>query len=172
MSRTVAITALLTLVVGCSHQNEPNVPRKTGGGGTPPYLTTDRLLWAEYGTWDDQMVFLMWVDLVGERGRSGSGGRGSSSSPTGVRYQGSSRNAKGLDVEWQCDTSDGVTGSMKVNGAGYDLAKGRVFLVTVRADGTQVRQLERDLSKVKVEDTTAFSKTDAEIAKFITVEKK
>src|SRR5262249_50005010 len=189
-----AIIVLFTLVVGCSrrnaanvapgaagegteaaggsHRDTPNVPAKVGAGATVPYLATDRLLWAEYGTWDDNMGFLMWVDLVGDRGRDNSRGGGNTSSPSGVRYHGFSRSATGLNVEWQCETPDGVTGSMKVNGGEYNLAKGRVFLVTVQAGGTQVRQIERDLSKVGAENTTAVSNADTEIAKFITMEKK
>ena len=184
MSRILAAAFLLTLIVGCSNREEskpsagtkgegvaPYSP-KTGTGGSLPYLAADRLLWSEYGTRDDRLVFLMWVDLVGERGPSSSGTRGGGASPSGVQYHGSSRHTTGLDIEWQCDSPDGLTGSMKINGTTYDLDKGRVFLVAVKAGGTQVRQLDRDLSKVKAEDTTAFSNADAEIAKFITAEKK
>jgi hypothetical protein len=184
MSRTLAAAVLLTFVAGCSNRDEPkplagpegggatpSVP-KTGAGGSIPYLATDRLLWSEYATRDDRLVFLMWVDLVGERGPNGGSSRGGGASPSGVYYHGSSRHATGLKIEWQCDSPDGLTGSMKINGANYDLAKGRVFLVTVKVGGTQVRQLERDLSKVRAEDTNAYSIADAEIAKFITVEKK
>jgi hypothetical protein len=184
MSRILAVAFLLALVVGCSNRDEPKpvagtkvegaAPHtpKTEAGGSLPYMAAERLLWSEYATRDERLVFLMWVDLVGERGLGGGSSRAGGTSPSGVHYKGNSRNPKGLDIEWQCDSPDGLTGSMKINGATYDLAKGRVFLVTVKVGGAQVRQLERDLSKVKAEDTGKYSGADEEIAKFISAKTK
>ena len=58
---------------------------------------------------------------------------------------------EGCQVMWEWATRDGQTGTVTINGAEYEPAAGRVFLISTRGGQVQVRQLPRDLSEVQAE---------------------
>jgi hypothetical protein len=70
-----------------------------------------------YTSWGDGPVLLIWCDLVGNSG----GGAGSSGD--GVLTHGNTA-AGGRRMDWRCDSADGRTGSVQINGVPYDLARG------------------------------------------------
>jgi hypothetical protein len=74
----------------------------------------------------------------------------------------------GRDVNWRCETADGLAGRMTINGESFDLAKGTVFLVSTAAGGG-VTQLNRDLSGLKPDhDSLAgLAKSDEAIREFV-----
>jgi hypothetical protein len=55
-----------------------------------------------------------------------------------------------------------------------DLAAGRLFLLTTRADQAQVRQLKRDLSRLRPEtgNFEKLAREDEDIARFIAAAEK
>src|SRR5579884_3115406 len=76
---------------------------------------------------------------------------------------------EGCQVMWEWATRDGQTGTVTINGAEYEPAAGRVFLISTRGGQVQVRQLPRDLSEVQAEQEgfLALADSDPEIARFV-----
>jgi hypothetical protein len=74
----------------------------------------------------------------------------------------------GRDVMWRCETSDGLSGRMTINGQSFDLTKGNLFLVSTAA-GRDVAQLIRDLSGLEMtqESIADLAKRDETIRKFV-----
>jgi hypothetical protein len=60
--------------------------------------------------------------------------------------------------------------NLTINNVRYDLAAGRLFLVTTRGGQAQVRQLKRDLSGLRPNWAAfeKFAKEDADVAQFVT----
>jgi hypothetical protein len=71
-------------------------------------------------------------------------------------------------VNWRCETADGQSGSMMINGQVFDLANGNVFLVSTVVGG-KVSQLSRDFSSLELrhESVSGLAKSDEEIRKFV-----
>jgi hypothetical protein len=74
----------------------------------------------------------------------------------------------GRNVNWRCETADGLSGSMAINGQVFDLAKGNVFLVSTVGFGN-ITQLSRDLSALELnhESFSELAKSDEKIRKFV-----
>jgi hypothetical protein len=70
-------------------------------------------------------------------------------------------------VAWTWLTPDNAGGRFTLNGADYDLAGGRLFLVSTKGREVRVRQLQRDLSKVRPESLQLFADSDPDVTRFI-----
>jgi len=108
---------------------------------------------------------MIWYDITENVWSEGSG---STSDP--VHHQrGYAIASDGRRVEWQLETTDGKRATFRMQGQQYDLAKGRLFLVTTRGEGVQVEQLNRDLSTINptVEGCEAFARRDPDVSRFI-----
>jgi hypothetical protein len=72
-------------------------------------------------------------------------------------------------VTWEWATRDGRTGTVTINGAKYDAAAGRVFLIATRGGPVRVRQILPDLAGVRAERAGFLALVDGtpEIARFI-----
>ena len=83
-------------------------------------------------------------------------------------FERASRN-DGPEVKWEWITRDGRTGTVTINGATYDAAAGRVFLIATRGGQVRVRQLLPDLSGVQAERASFLALVDGnpEIARFV-----
>jgi hypothetical protein len=57
--------------------------------------------------------------------------------------------ADGREVSWSCATPDGTGGTVTVAGQQFDLAKGAVFLVSLKGNQTKVEQLAVDMSRLQ-----------------------
>ena len=57
----------------------------------------------------------------------------------------------GGKITWQCETPDGESGTVLLNGQSYDLSKGGIFLVSTRDANIRVLQLNRDISMLKTD---------------------
>jgi hypothetical protein len=74
----------------------------------------------------------------------------------------------GRGVTWQCETLDGVTGTMTIGNQRFELVKGNVFLVPTTPDG-KVTQLTHDFTGVAIR-ADSFGRLAAEweeIKKFV-----
>lgn len=120
---------------------------------------------ATFALWNDEFALIVWSDVPALRTNSGitdgtAEFRGVHARPDG----------KGESIHWTCRTSDGKTGTVSIGGTDYDLAKGSVFLVTIKNDKPVVKQLDRDLSGVKSDDLPKvlqdWSAGSPEIGKF------
>jgi len=109
-------------------------------------------------------IFVVWSDA------SGGGGGSWSTSAQAAKCEGSLVGKNGGRVEFSCQTADGKTGQVTVDGRAYNLADGNLFLVSTAGDKTQAKQLKRALREVKFERESleAFARSDADIVGFFT----
>jgi hypothetical protein len=114
--------------------------------------------------WKEGLAVMMWHDFL-ESGRGS--GSGSTTDPI-YQYQGWAESSDGRRFEWEVQTADGKTALFKIDDTSYDLADGRLFIVTIKDGKTQVRQLDRDLSNVQTdrESIVTFAKNDPDVAEF------
>jgi hypothetical protein len=166
ISSLLAIASAGVLVFGCGRTPNPAGPSVGGPNGfitwTPagkdkPWPGIDQGSVYHLGT-----TFVLWSDAPG------GGGGSSSSNAQGVQCQGSVLGREGRRIEFHCNTKDGKTGRVTINGADYNLADGNLFLVATEGDRIQVKQLKRSLGTLKFERETleAFGKNDPDIAGF------
>jgi hypothetical protein len=98
----------------------------------------------------------------------GSSGGSMISSP---KAHGILRATDGRQIAWSCPTRDGTSGTVTIAGQEFDLAKGAVFLVALKANQTKVEQLAVDMSQLqggKVEEKlNAAGETEPRIKAFL-----
>ena len=120
-------------------------------------------------TWGDGAAFVIWGE------NSGGGG-------TAPRQAGDPRGSARYyctlgDVRVEGLTPDGRTGTVKIGAESYDLAKGRLFLVSIKDAKPRVKQIslaKLDLKpegkstpeEVTTEQLKELAKTDADIQSF------
>ena len=155
---------------GCNRAPGPTGPPDLGGPNglitwSPSPGKDNPLPGVDQGTvYNLGTSFIVWSDAAG-------GGSGSSSGNVqGVKCQGSLLARDRRRVEFDCETKDGKTGQVKLNGVAYKLADGNLFLVFTEGDESRVQQLKRDMSHLKFERESleAFGRNDPEIAEFFT----
>jgi hypothetical protein len=134
-----------------------------GGGGSSVSRFEDGVnihYTADYATCDGQ-VYL----VVCANGCHGSGAGGS-----GANFGGQLHADDGREVTWSSSTRDGRQGSVVIDGRKLDLAKGAVFLVSLRANQTRVEQVAvnlADLQDVNVAGRLQeLAKTEPRLADF------
>lgn len=62
--------------------------------------------------------------------------------------EGNFRSAGKRLVRWDCQSFDGKTGRVIIDGKQYDLVKGSLFLIVAKNDKTTVYQFQADLTKM------------------------
>ena len=150
----VAAAGLLT-AAGCSNKPPPSPASSNSiGGGQYEWHSFKELkpeagldeAQASFGTWGNAasgsgLAFVILSDVVGpSKVETKSSGK----------ISGQQRSTDGRQVDWQCDTSDGKTGTVTLNGQVYDLAQGSLFLVSTKGTEARMLQLKRDTMKLKV----------------------
>ena len=75
----------------------------------------------------------------------------------------------GYRLDWTVQSTDGETAQLQMGNATYDLSGGTLFLVRLGEGGSEVIQLDRDLSGIPFDHNqiTAFALSDPDIAEFI-----
>jgi hypothetical protein len=111
--------------------------------------------------WNGENAFVVWAD-------TSSSGDNAHTTDRGASYSGHFVAKDGRRAEYHCDTTDGKTGVLTLDGRGYDLAQGTLFLVSTAGPKTRALHLNRDVRTLKV-TPDAFWKLadgDKEIAEF------
>jgi hypothetical protein len=74
----------------------------------------------------------------------------------------------GRNIGWSCTTQDGTSGTLTLDGRQFDLAKGAVFVVSLKENKTSVEQLAVDMSKLqgRTQDEQALADSEPRIAAF------
>ena len=164
----VATAWVCVLVSGCGRSPSPASPDLGGPSGiiswAPSAGTDHPLPGIDYGTvYHLGAAFVVWSDAPG------GGGGSASSRAQGVQCLGSLLARDGRRVEFRCDTEDGKTGPVQINGIAYDLADGNVFLVRTEGEQCRVKQLRRDVSQwtFEPESLKAFGPNEPEITGFL-----
>jgi hypothetical protein len=112
------------------------------------------------------LAILVWCDISGQAG--GSSGNSTSGGAGSAEYASTVRAADGRQVAWTWLTPDNAGGKFTLNGTDYDLAEGRLFLVSTKDGKAVVRQLQRDFSQVRPDSLQRFADSDPDVARFIT----
>jgi hypothetical protein len=116
------------------------------------------------GLWSDgRTVVAVWTDASG--GSSTLVPRAATRAE-GFVYEGHHRGPDGRHVDCRCSTPDGRTGAVTINDKTFDLAHGALFLVSTQGGRTEVRQLQRDTSKLAPEGLKDLARNDQEILDF------
>jgi hypothetical protein len=167
----VATAWACMLVFGCSCTPGPTGPPDLGGpnglitwtssaGKDNPLPGVDQGTVYNLGT-----AFVLWSDAPG-----GGSGNSSGNVQQGVKYQGSLLARNRRRVEFHGETKDGKTGRVTIDEVTYELADGNLFLVSTEGEHCRVKQMNRDISKLKFERESleAFGRNDPDIARFFT----
>src|SRR5206468_2023426 len=105
----------------------------------------------EWGLWNDDLVFAVWLDRAGGLGSAGGHVGSFGRNITLANADGGGREvsyqvrAEAPDVKVECKTTDGKSGTVTVNGGKpYDLSAGRLFVISAASGTVRVKQLNRD----------------------------
>lgn len=154
----LAWTIILLALAACGSSTPPG-PNTIGGSaeGAAAYQLLD---------WPEGSRILIWDDIVS--GGHFSGGSGSTTDPM-FRQEGGAETEDGRGYEYALETADGLQIDFTIDGTAYDLEQGRLFLIRTAGDGTQVQQLDLDLSGLTPtnDGIVTFGRETPEIAAFI-----
>lgn len=155
--RLVVVGGLLALALACcTRQSTPPGPDVAAGKhGEVGYV---------YLRWEEGLSLMIWHDIAESSTGRGVGTAGESA----YRYGGQAESPDGRQFEWWVETEDGRTAEFWIDDTRVDLANGKLFIITTRAAGTQVEQLQRDLEGVETnhESCIAFAESDPDLRAF------
>jgi hypothetical protein len=117
----------------------------------------------EYLHWDEGLAIMIWHDVLGD-----SASHATSNSAV-YTLDGYAESPDGERFEWHVQTDAVQTAEFRLAGRTYDLADGRLFVVTMENGTASVTQLQRDLSGVQPNASSciAFAKDDSLLAEFL-----
>ena len=169
MLRSVALMACLGLFLpGCGVKPTNPSPRFAGSNGT--------VGWSAAGESDNPVpgidqgavfaigkAFIIWGDAT-----RGSGGRSGNIGSQGAEGDGYLDSHDGHRVEFRYAIEADGSGRVTVDSVDYDLAKGNLFLVRDEGGRNRVRQLRRDLDRLRLDPEyfKSLARSDAEISAF------
>jgi len=132
--RVVLLLAVFLFLAACSARTTPPGPNAIAGAvGNTSYTLL---------AWDEGLRILIWTDLTGAWGSTGSG----STEDEVYREEGYAEAPDGQSFVYYLETRDGLTASFSIDDKPFDLEQGSLFLV-VSSDGEiEVTQLDYDLS--------------------------
>lgn len=169
--------AALTIVCICGCGQQPTVYGIADGGSSWTSTTEDAtpgidaasvtVITLKAGP-PAGVPFVVWSDLPNSRSGSGGGKVG------GASYKGHHRSTDGRRIEFQAETTDGKTGTIRIVDNTYDFTKGSLFLISTQHDPPKVAQIELDTTdfpKGKDQLMTLAKSTD-EISTFFEENKK
>src|SRR5436190_4652051 len=115
-----------------------------------------------YGILDGKVTVVVWFDV--EEGETFVGMEGNA-----AKFHGTATAPEGKKVTWHCITTDGKSGTVRIQDKDYEMTQGPLFLVAERGGPPQVRQLQRSLSNLPQtsECVNGLAKSDPDIMRFI-----
>jgi hypothetical protein len=158
LKRLLVLLAALLAATFSSCAPKPTPPGVASAGGwfgQATYL---------FVRWKEGLSIMIWHDVLGSVEGKDSG---STTEPI-YWYHGWTESPGGRRFDWEVQTANGKTAVFKIDDTSYDLANGRLFIVTMKDGKTRVRQLNRDLSNVQMdwESIVAFARSDPDVAEF------
>jgi hypothetical protein len=153
--RLLAVTILLLTTLGVSCRRGVAPPPPAPAKGPAVRITQDVADWAHktrseggspgldfahiaYGTWEDRVVFAVWIDF--DRVRVGSEHFNEINEQPKKRYAGEIVDLDSRKVTFECNTADGTAGAITVNGKPFDLTGG--WLILASQDRGELKQLK------------------------------
>jgi hypothetical protein len=152
---TMTAMALILMFTGCGPKNTAEHSGTTGS-----LIIGQTTAW--YATEGEGIAVLLWSNVP-------AAASGSNGTASGARGYHGSLTSEGRRVDIECETKDGKTGKVTLNGTAYDLAAGAVFLASGTNGLIHIAQLKRDTSQLKptIRSLEEFAKKDPDIAPFI-----
>jgi hypothetical protein len=165
--QSVSVLLVAPLLPGCG----PNSPRGWGvraldwSQSTPDKPTVPGIDHAavRIGSYGNSPAWVVWSD-----GRGGNFDASWDEARKAVHYEGDFASREGREIAVECFTSDGKTGAVTIGDEAFELGNGSLFLVASSGPKTMVKQLKRDLSKLRSDSEwfKANATSDAEIKAF------
>ena len=174
-------------LTGCD--TDPGLPRAFGNqelswdestDGKQPIGGIDNAE-VDFGIWGEGAALVIWSDAGCSLGGSGMANRELEPGETrkGVKYEGDVTSKDGKSWKVACYTRDGKTGTVKIGDQAFDLAGGRLFLVSTRGASPKVKQLKQDklnlmpegaqtVNQITRDSIRELGKTDPVIKAFFT----
>jgi len=157
---------LLLVFIGCSPKivtkNAPPSPSGLSqaiGSGTITFYR-----------WDDQPTVMICSDIQG--GSKSLNDYFTSVPPTRIhKSDGHLTSQDDRKLEWRLEKKDGDKCKCRLNDKDFDLDEGILFLVKTKGGETEIEQISRDLSDVKLdaESVNAFARKDSVVSKFLEI---
>ena len=138
-----------------------------GSGTTPPgpsssYGVVEGNTHFQFLLWEEGLAIMI-VDTMMVKHHSN--GHGSTRDPV-YRQTGSAQSKAGDRYDWEIETTDGRTATLKINSVEYEIAKGAVFVIQMNDKKPMVDQLDLDVSKLSdIADCQAFIKENRDALK-------
>jgi hypothetical protein len=122
-----------------------------------------------YITFEGRLVLIIWGDFEAPSSTADESGAEAAAGVLQHVFNGEMSAKDGRVISFKCLTPDGKKGRIIINNVWYDLTNGRLFLVSTKAGGTTVQQLEIDLDKIPATDdgVRGLANTDPEVARFV-----
>jgi hypothetical protein len=159
----VEFASCLILMAGCSGAPVPGPKSISIQGASAIVGETKFAFWQRHakqeGFEDDQKIMIC-VDFNYDETGSGSD----------EQQHMQASHPDGRKIEWQIDFPEGEKVTLSIDGKGYDLSKGSLFLVTTKGGKTLVRQLNTTLPEGGPDPQgiyISFAKSDPDIVKFV-----
>ena len=155
--RILFLIVMAGFIIGCSPRSSPPGPgNATGIIDGAGYVLHN---------WPDGLKILIVHDTPNAFICSGEGG-----TSTPVYHLDCLTDANdGRALQWQIETSDGITAQLSAGAENFDVVESSVFLMRSIEGGVEVRQISRDLSTLLFDhdQILAFITADDEISEFI-----
>ena len=187
LKRALALTCVCCVVVvalsllGCRSGSSPHKrPLKGGTHGNLKWPDDAPLLGgtsAFYGQWGDGISYIVWTDRCRDWDGTGMAKHTPKGEHDEYRAVQDAGDGKRIEIHFEMEeTEEGRKGTLTINGVGYDLAKGSLFLVTTKGPQPEVVQLNRDTLALRAFNAhytfEELGKTVPEVAAFLAKAKK
>lgn len=107
----------------------------------------------------DRIILVIWNDTIGPTGSGGEADLLTSSD------HGFFTSADGMQINWEWKSPRDRGGNLQIDGKPFDLADGKLLLVSTKGGQVRVTQLDVDLSKVQANSFGVTRKAFEDIAK-------
>lgn len=172
--QTILVTCILSALPGCGSTRTTPTAEPVVGMGSGSFSLTDAekselMLGDAYVsifTWHDKPILVVLSDALssawGSNTRSGM-----ASFHLNLFFRGRDKRPN-REIAFFGEIQSGEKGQITIKGESYDLAKGCLFLVSSVGDDFHVKQMDKDVSELKLEkpDLVAFGKANPEIKAF------
>lgn len=136
---------------------------------TPPgptiYVNTLQNATCNFYVWQEGLRLMLWTDIIDSTNHDGASRTGD---PV-YRQKDFAQAHDGRRVDWQLETTNGITATLQIDTQQPDLADGALFLVRTAGGSTQIQQLDYDLAPLPstLESCQHIADNDPAVSAFV-----